>query len=457
MIIRKKIIKQYQHLFSVKKSGLIAIFVSARCKSKIQIQSDLKDDFKEVFFGQSVKKNSHIKITSSGIDIPYSPDTLKLGEDLKVEIDKAPLREIPPLKNIQLFNIPPSFNGSKLKGLKKTVIFLTVLNKGRHFINLIPKDSAFIEEIKIQELSGEQDIELKLEEVAEDGNNAPWHTFVLVDLPLRCLSVEITIKKQFFDSDDVKIIVDGKIKRNIRTGKYKYWYFVGGMLRWLVRFKEGQSKKEKISLNEYLDTGIHYIEFFSDRMPILHKVGFNLRYTETKAEKRAASILQNYASEIKDASREFKVNYVIVGSVIYQEQAKNVNFVDTLTDYIGGLLYINTSIGIGQVRVKTAESLEKYYSELCPYPEIIEDNMVRVERLKNPLTNIRYVAAKIKFSQERWGAAGFNIDKNSDILGTLYNIEDVDSPIEPHDNPESNGFGKGVAKNYSKVKKLLDI
>jgi len=380
-----------------------------------------------------------------------------LGEDLRVEINKSAYREIPPRKNIQLFNIPPSFNGSKLKGLKKTVVFLTVLNKGSHVVNLIPKDTAFIEEIRIQELKDRQDVELKLGDIAEDGNNVPWYTFVLADLPLSCLSAEIIIQKRFFDSDDIKIIVDGKIKRNKRGGKYKFWYLIGGLLRWLIRLKEGERKKEKAVFNEFLDIGLHYIEFWSDRTPILHKVRLNLKHIEISAEKRAAKLIQNYATEIKDASREFKVNSVIVGGVIYQEQATNVNFVDTLTDYIGGLLHINTSIGIGQVRVESAKSLEKYYSRLRPYPEIIDDNMVRVERLKDPLTNIRYVAAKIKFSQERWGKVGIDIKNRSEILGTLYNIEDVKNPIEPHDNPKPNEFGKGVANNYDKVKILLKI
>jgi len=49
MIIKRQISETYRYPFTVPTSGLVAIFVSARCKSKIQIQDELKDDFKELF------------------------------------------------------------------------------------------------------------------------------------------------------------------------------------------------------------------------------------------------------------------------------------------------------------------------------------------------------------------------------------------------------------------------
>lgn len=63
--------------FSVPKSGLYAISVTARCKGK---------------------------------------------NDLRVQIDERLFREIPPEKNIQKYDIPPAWNGSKLQGLKQTNI-----------------------------------------------------------------------------------------------------------------------------------------------------------------------------------------------------------------------------------------------------------------------------------------------------------------------------------------------
>ncbi|TRZ77205.1 hypothetical protein D4R87_03210 [bacterium] len=420
-MITKEITEKYQHKINITKSGLVAISISARCKSKKQLKSNT-------------------------------------DEDLRIEIDGVYFRENFPQKNIQRFNIPVAFNGTKLKGLKKTIIILVVLDKGEHVLNLIPKNSAYLESIKIQEFAT-QDVEFILEDQAEDGNNRPWYTFVLVDLPLSKLSTDVTVQKRFWDSDDVKIIVNDKIKKNISGGKYKFWYFVGGILGWVTSFVKGKSQRQKISFRGNLDDGVHYLEFWADRMPILHNVKLNLKYTETRAEKRAIELIREYVDIIKRSAKKFDVDATMVGAVIYQEQSTNVNFVDTLIDYVGGLLGINTSIGIGQVRVKTAESLEKIYQELkisCDDNKLIDCNSLRVECLKMPLLNIRYVAAKIKFSQDRWEKAGININNRSEIVGTLYNIEDVDKPIEPHLNPEANDFGDGVGQNFNKIKEIFN-
>ncbi|MBU1180154.1 DUF1402 family protein [Patescibacteria group bacterium] len=421
--LNKKIDKPYHYSFSLKNSGLTAISISARCSSKKQIKSNV-------------------------------------DENLRVEINGLSCREIDHEKYKQFFNIPPAFNGSKLKGLKKTVTFLTILEKGEHVISLIPQQTATIETIKIEELFKQQEPILNIEETAEDGDRRPWHTFVLLDLPLSKFSANITIRKKFLDSDDIKIIVNGAIKRNTASIKFRFWYLAGGLLSWLFFKKEGETKKIKIEFNERLEAGIHYIEFYADKTPVLHDASFDLSYTETKAEKRAANLIKLYSRFIKKAGSEFGVDPTIIGAAIFQEQATNVNFIDNLTDYMGGILHLNTSVGVGQVRVATAGLLENYYDELkLPIRKnlFIDLTPVRVERLKDPQINIRYVAAKINFSQNRWAKAGYNISKKPEILGTLYNIEDINNPIKPHPNPKANKFGKGVKRNFKKVQKLLGL
>jgi hypothetical protein len=206
---------------------------------------------------------------------------------------------------------------------------------------------------------------------------------------------------------------------------------------------------------------MHYIELWADKKPVLHKISLGLYHPETEPTRRAAAIIQNNNSAIIAAANEFSVDPVIVGSVVFEEQSTNVNFIDTLTDYVGGLLHINTSIGIGQVRIKTAALLENKFPELNPLIRLkdpfADSNIVRVERLKDPLTNLRYVAAKIKFDIDRWNAAGYSINDKVDILGTLYNIEEIDHPVVPHPSPEPNNFGVGTQNNYDRVKKLLGL
>lgn len=407
--------------FRVSHSGLVAIIIRARCKSGNQMES--------------------------GMD-----------ENLRVEINGLRFRELPPEKYAQLFNIPPAYNGSQLKGAKQTLILFTVLEQGEHILNLVPQHSAFIEDIEIRELYGQQYINLELKEQAEDGDRKPWHTFVFIDLPIKYFSAEITIQRRLRDSDDVKVIVDGETKKSSAPSKFSFWYLIGALLPWIVKKSLGRSEKTKIEFDEQLDNGIHFIELRADRMPILHRIEFLIGYYETEAAARAAKLIQSYRQLIKYAAKEFGVDPIVVGGVIYQEQATNVNFIDTLTDHIGGLLHLNTSIGIGQVRVNTARDLEKLYPELYPgkdSPPAINDTFIRVERLKDPYTNIRYVTAKLHFSDIRWKNKGFDISDKPEILGTLYNIEDVNDPIKPHANPQTNGFGAEVKENYEKVRHLL--
>ena len=420
--MRQTINKPLVHKFTLSRAGLVAIIIRARCRSRNQM-------------------------------------TEKTDENLRVEINGLRFRELPPEKYAQLFNIPPACNGAELKGLSKNTVLFTILAQGEHVLNLIPQPSATIEHIEVREL-GSQQIILDREERAEDGDRRPWYTFVFVGLPVKYFSAEITAQKRIRDSDDVKIIIDGKIKRKSGWGKFSLWYIIDEFLPWIVQGIRGTANRQKIEFEENLDDDIHYIELYADRMPILHRVEFHLGYRETKSEERAAQLVKAHRATIKAVAQEFHVDPIIVGAVIYQEQATNVNFVDTLTDYIGGLLNLNTSIGIGQVRVNTAQALEEIYHELKPETNITlptDDTFVRVERLKDPYTNIRYVAAKIRFSQDRWGQKGFDISDKPEILGTLYNIENVANPIEPHEDSQTNGFGAGVKENYEKVRQLLGL
>ncbi len=419
MVTQKKIKQPYNHFFEISKSGLVAIFISANCKSKSQLNG-------------------------------------KKDEDLRFEIDGLRLREIPPLKNIQLFNIPASWNGSKLKGLKKTIVLLIVLQKGKHVLSLISRDTAFVNDIGIRELSGIQDVKFDIEEQAEDGDRRPWYTFALVDLPLKTLTVKVATRYRWADSDDVKVIIDNHVQKQLKFIFFRFWFFTGFLFKRIFKKETVQEYTFKPNLSQ----GLHYIEFWADKTPVLHRIELSLKEVETKAEIRANNIIRDNTVLIVEAAKEFEVDPIIVGSVIYQEQSQNVNFIDTLTDYIGGLLHLNTSIGVGQIRVKTAKLLENYYPDLDSYrldSLFIDYNIVRATRLKDPFINIRYVAAKINFSQRRWKEADFDIKNHPEILGTLYNIEDIENPIDPHAEPRANKFGEGVKKNYTKVKKLLGL
>ncbi|MFC1756959.1 transglycosylase SLT domain-containing protein [Patescibacteria group bacterium] len=231
----KTIKENFDYDFDVEKRGPYVISITATCRS-----------------GKQIKERG--------------------GEDLGVEIDGQSFREIPPDKNIQLYNIPASWNGTKLKGLNKTVVFILCLRKGNHKIIFTPYKGAKIENLEIKKLGQNiKDLVFDINEQAEDGDRRSWYTFVLANLPLKFLTTKATTKWRFLDSDDIKLIIDGKIQKPEGFfSKWRNWLWSGSIFTKLFQ-KETQVK----TIETNLAKGLHYIEFWADKTPTLHNVGLD--------------------------------------------------------------------------------------------------------------------------------------------------------------------------------------
>lgn len=200
--------------------------------------------------------------------VAKTKDEKQLGgtddEDLRIEIDT---RKFPQFNNPEKYSdSPASFSGGTLKGLKKTVYFILRLNAGKHTISFIPDISATflgIEIFKVSEGSNITELNLPINDEAEDGDRRPWITVVLVDFALDKFSIEALLKRRFIDSDDVKVIVDDNVKRNDRSRLHKYWYFIAS-------FFVGEVQKETFTAN--LSYKIHFLEFWADRKPTLEQI-----------------------------------------------------------------------------------------------------------------------------------------------------------------------------------------
>ncbi len=192
-------------------------------------------------------------------------------EDLRVMIDELEFREIPEINNVQHFKIPPAWNGTELKGLAKTVVFILPLNKLEHTLNFIPKESATIDRIEVRPLKDLQDIQFQLEQKAEDGNSRPWYTFAMVNLPLQSITADVSVSWHFWDGDDLKLIIDSTIEPDFTSKKMKNWI-------WSARFWQvltGEKREQKV-FTKNLSSGIHYLEFWADKTPTLHQVSLRL-------------------------------------------------------------------------------------------------------------------------------------------------------------------------------------
>lgn len=216
-------------------------------------------------------------ISQSGIYGITITARAQVHEDLRVEIDSLKFREIPAERKPQYNNIPPSWNGTQLKGLTKIIIFILKLNKGKHNLRFIPVKGGFVDEYKIERAADPQKVQFNLGIQAEDGDRRPWLTFVFVNLPLKSISADVSAKWHFLDGDDVKLIVDGQIKKNTFSILHKNWVWASSILKKLF----GKEREEKTFI-ESLNPDMHYVEFWADKTPTLNQAIFDLGVTALK-------------------------------------------------------------------------------------------------------------------------------------------------------------------------------
>jgi hypothetical protein len=136
----------------------------------------------------------------------------------------------------------------------------------------------------------------------------------------------------------------------------------------------------------------------------------------------------------------------------------NVNFIDAITDL--SLYFLDTSVGIGQVKISIAKMLEDNgYIENTIWFTVGGNRMTRKMGIACKLDidkkNTRYVAAYLKYFQDKWKEQFPEIGERADILGTLYNIGH--NLTTPRATPESTLFGDFVQKNYDHVKNILGL
>lgn len=276
---KRKMTEKFDYNFDIEKEGLYLIIISARARSQKQISDEATDD-----------------------------------DDLRIEING---RKFPKLDNPQRYlDSPAAFSGGKLHNLKETIYFLINLSKGAHTLTFIPDNEPFLEELSIFGFpKPESEINLDINEVAEDGDCRPWITFALVDLPLKQIQTEIKTERRRFDSDDVKIIIDDEVKRNLRNTFRALWFWVGSFLK-----GAGETQTDSFDLDLKRNEP-HYIEFWADRMPTLYKVDFDFG----EPTKRVPNVYDpKWTGDFGDDSEEMILARAIFGEARNQSREAKI-------------------------------------------------------------------------------------------------------------------------------------
>lgn len=285
----RKITESFLHSFSANRSGLYAITIVARCRSGAQI-------------GQ------------------YG------GEDLRVEIDGITFREIP----------AAAWNGTTLQGFTKMIIFLLPLKIGQHGLKFIPyRGAEIVSEPVVDFINNARNIAFSPNIQAEDGDRRPWYAVILVDLPLLALAVDATARWRKGDSDDIKLIIDGRVQENKFSVFRRAWYWLGNL------FKKPKRQRHRFAKN--LRRGTHSLELWADRQPTLHAIELDVGVmprVPTVDDPRLTGDFRNDPEEVllarlifgeaENQSREAKI--WVGGSVL--NRVSGAAWKDTITDVI---------------------------------------------------------------------------------------------------------------------------
>lgn len=229
-IINKKIEEEFIYDFNISKSGLYLIEIIASAKS---------------WWQKLVKFESF------------------QDDDLFVRLDEIDFPKLSGKKG--LFNGEAAWNGNNLGGLSKTNLIVTELDKGNHVLKFYPHHSPNLVSINVVKIDSDVvEFQPTDNNPPEDGNCRQWITVILADLPLKSLCIKATAdRRNRYDADDIKLIIDGQIRANEKSKLHKNWYWCGQLLK-------GQEKEFSEELN--LPQKLHYIELWADKTPMLKTV-----------------------------------------------------------------------------------------------------------------------------------------------------------------------------------------
>lgn len=347
--MHKKLTENFDYKFDVSKSGIYAIPITASCKSG-------------KFFG----------LWGEG--------------DLRVEIDGIKLREIPAKKKSQYYDIPSAWNGTKLKGLSKTVIFITELKVGKHIVTFIPKGGANLEkEPEITRIENPNKFTLNLKQQAQDGNRRPWVTIVLIDFPLSIIDASVICNKRKCDSDDVKIIIDNKIQKHetLKWGKNWFW--------------QGRQLKGKVNIRRFYlhpNEANHYIEFWADRTPTLNEIKIYLGIIKGVRNCGNGYEKEELEEKIyKDPSKiteKFNEEYVIKDSTFNDKDSMNKN---EIQEFLNNHHEVKGKIHVSKMNFNgktVAHWIKKASEEYSINPKLllvklqVEQRLIKGEKAINP-------------------------------------------------------------------------
>jgi len=175
-------------------------------------------------------------------------------------------------------------------------------------------------------------------------------------------------------------------------------------------------------------------------------------------------ILVENKAYINKYAKIFNFSPRLLASIIYSEHKLNLKPGEATLDYIFAKSGYNSSLGIAQIKISTAEWIEQqinnkksqfYLGEsISKLIKVSSSRSELITKLSDPKTNILYAACYVAMILKIWGdeLSFSELRENKiGITATLYTLGIVDSEgktRKPHSNAGMNNFGKTAQEFY---------
>lgn len=182
--------------------------------------------------------------------------------------------------------------------------------------------------------------------------------------------------------------------------------------------------------------------------PFLVSVNGDIEFTDN-----VRNLIRLHKDLFKEVGKEFNIDPFLLAAIVIDEKVRLTAFESLGDDMAVDLIGINTSVGMAQLKIDTANSLiiSKYYNpsyqdKKLPIPPGEMINLKRAYLFKyvvQPKHNIRFEAAQIRRMIDFWSNF-IDLSLRPEIIGTLYNQGLGKPNLEPKSIPR----GDQIATEY---------
>ena len=164
------------------------------------------------------------------------------------------------------------------------------------------------------------------------------------------------------------------------------------------------------------------------------------------------SVFESHKNTIRKAAQEFNIDQYILGAILIDEIARLAPFEPILEKVGADIVGVNTSIGVAQVKIETANDLIKkgVYNPRPSDKKIpFSGNLTNADRrhlyqyVVQPEHSIRFAAAFTRYVIDFWSEYT-DLSSRPEIIGTLYH----QGYGSPHTHPGSIERGDQIAEEF---------